>query len=148
MAEQQKLLLIDSRNRVSGKIENATFVLDRPIENFVCLRVNYVQIYNTFLNVTTKNNEWAVTNGPMIYICTLTPGHYTGTSLATAINTELQGLDLLLSASFDSTTTNINFVLAAPYSLVQGTSSGRLFGSEKYYYIDWSLQYNAESNRT
>ena len=59
MAEQQKLLLIDSRNRVSGKIENATFVLDRPIENFVCLRVNYVQIYNTFLNVTTKNNEWA-----------------------------------------------------------------------------------------
>jgi hypothetical protein len=127
MAEQKKLLLVDSRNRVSGTIENATYVLDRPIENFLCLRVNYVQIYNTFLNVTTKNNEWAVTDGTMIYIRTLTPGHYTGESLAANINTELQGLDPSLSVSFDSTTTNINWVLA-PYSLVQGTSSDRLLG--------------------
>ena len=130
MTEQQKLLLVDSRDRVSGSIENATYVLDRPIENFVCLRVNYVQIYNTFFTVTTKNNEWAVTDGTMIYIRTLTPGHYTGISLAAAINTQLQGLDTSLSASFNETTSNIDWVLAAPYSLVQGTSSDRLFGSE------------------
>ena len=125
---EQKHLLIDSRDRRRGTIENGTFVLDRPIENFKCVRVNFVQIYNTFWNVTTLNNEFAVTDGTTVSTRQITPGHYTGTSLATATNTLLQGISATLGVTFDAATGLLNWTLPAPYSLVQGKSSDKLIG--------------------
>ena len=126
---EQKHLLIDSRDRTAGtSIQNATYLLDRPIQDFKCVRVNFVQLYNTFWNVTTLNNEFSVSDGAVISTRQLTPGHYSGATLATAINTLLQAISATLTVTFDTSTNLLNWTLPAPYSLVLGKSSDKLLG--------------------
>ena len=115
---EQKLLLIDSRVRVSGTIENAIYVLDRGIEGFKCcqVKVNYVQLYNTFHNVTARNNEFLFLNVPganqLLYVSTI-PLVTTAQTLTTVIDGILKAVDPSLSAVFDSTTNQITCTLGA-----------------------------------
>jgi hypothetical protein len=130
---EQKHLLINSRDRTAGtSVENATFVLDRPINDFSCVRVNYIQLYNTFHNVTNVNNEFLFLNAPgmnqLLYIRSIPVGHYTAASLTSVIDGILKAVDGSLSAVLDTTSNQITWTLGT-YSLRQdGFSSDRLLG--------------------
>ena len=130
---EQKHLLINSRDRTAGtSIENATYLLDRAINDFSCVRVNYIQLYNTFHNVTSVNNEFLFLNAPgmnqLLYVRSIPVGHYTAASLTSVIDVFLKAVDPSLSAVFDTSSNQITWALGT-YSLRQdGFSSDRLLG--------------------
>ena len=120
---KEKHLLIDSRDRKAGSIENATYELDRAIHDFECVRVNYVMTYNSFFNVTSNNNIWKLFTPDPNFTVTNTqpPGFYTATQLAAAIS-----LDAYTTVVYDANSKVFNWTLTNGYSFQPLTASSLL----------------------
>jgi hypothetical protein len=87
-------LLIKSSSRTTGSASSSNFTINLP-ESFNCkgrrfLKLKYLQCYNTIYNVDATNNALNFNeNSANKSITPLTPSGYTGTTLATALQTAL-----------------------------------------------------------
>jgi hypothetical protein len=98
MAQQR--IMIDSRDRIAGSsIQCATYVLDKPVQNIACYRLDFCQIFNTFYNV--YDSDTIVVDNTVKVI---SPGFYTNEELVQAIDVLLKQVDPTLSATYSSIT--------------------------------------------
>jgi hypothetical protein len=97
MAQQR--IMIDSRDRVQGSsIQCATYVLDKPVQNVTCCRLDFAQIFNTFYNV---DSDTIVVDSTVKVI---SPGFYTNEELVQAIDVLLKQVDPALGATYSTIT--------------------------------------------
>ena len=82
MAQQQRLLINSSDRTTGSTIQRATYELDKPITSTFGVRLDWLQFYNTFFNVTSTTNQFQI--GTIGFV--LTPGFYTSAALAVAID--------------------------------------------------------------
>ena len=98
MAQQR--VMIDSRDRVPGSsIQSATYVLDKPIQNISCCRLDFAQIFNTFYNIDYSHDKLLIDNTIQV----IPSGFYTDAELAIAIDTILKQVDPTMSVNYSMT---------------------------------------------
>ncbi len=96
-------ILVDSRDRQPGStIQNATFLLESPLHHVTAVRVDWIQVYNTYSNLTSSNNQIGVVFGGTTVLRSITQGFYTPTTLVAAVNTELQAVSGGLGLTYNS----------------------------------------------
>jgi len=88
MAATHRVLHLDSRYRDRGTIENAVYVLPRPISGVQWVQLQSAQMLNTFDNVTASNNVINIDGTSY----TIPTGIYTFDTLMAALNTLLSGV--------------------------------------------------------
>ena len=119
---QQQRVLIDSRDRISGSIQEAIYNLDKPI-SVKYLRLDWIQIFNTFWNVTSMNNAFILDGVTHV----IAPGFYTSASLCDAIDLILKGVvDASIGAVYSSSTGACTWTLGT-HTFTPG-SAQHLFG--------------------
>lgn len=117
-------LLLDSRDRhVSSTVQTAQYELDRPIHNLHSVVVNWVQLYNTFWNVTTSNNTLAVVFGGTTTVKTVPPGFYTPQLLVQQVDVLLKQVSATLAVTYQASSQTANYTLpAASLNVLQSTA--------------------------
>lgn len=106
-------VLIDSKYRESGTLTNYKYILPHPVKNVREVRLLQSVIPNSIYQLASGYNTFDFTEDPAgtpdAQTITLTPGNYTGSELATEIETQLNadmtGNDY--SVSYDSNTNKL-----------------------------------------
>src|SRR5438309_2063755 len=84
-------ILINSNSRISGTSSN--FTVQLPTNILVTkgkqISLQYLQMYNTIYNVDSTNNNVDFVVSAVNYTATLTPGSYSATSFASALQTAM-----------------------------------------------------------
>ena len=97
----------NSESRTSGTLSQPVFLLEDPIADALGFRIHNVQIPHTYYNITTANNHLRLEDAvsATTYIVTLTPGNYSASSLATALQTAINAAATTASGSPNFTVT-------------------------------------------
>ena len=96
----QQRILIDSRDRVSGTVQSSTFMLDKPLQNVTCARVDFAQIFNTFFNVDSSNNQLIIDDTAKI----IPSGYYNSVDLVSVIDGLLKIVDASIGVVYSTVT--------------------------------------------
>lgn len=123
-----QLVLINSRNRVSGTISSGTFPITVCQSSIGKIRLENFVILNAFLAVTAANNTFTLTEslGPSAVI-TISPGTYDTTEFATEVAAQIAaavGLANTYTVSVSPTTLALTITASGgaldPFSLSWG----------------------------
>lgn len=80
--------LINTDHRFSGSATNGIIRVTR-VENATSFKIDKVAIFNNELNVNSRNNKIYFTVSSTLYTGTILPGRYTGSTIASAIETAM-----------------------------------------------------------
>lgn len=124
---RNKIVHIDSDNRLSSSTSNEDFKVALPISIEKIHRIIpiSVEIPLTFYNVNSSTNVITVTNAtPTTFTVTLTQGNYTGSSLATEIQTQLNAQAFAgFTVTYSSTTSKFTIANATSFNLIYATTT-------------------------
>jgi hypothetical protein len=122
MAQQR--VMIDSRDRIAGSsIQCATYVLDKPIQNVSCLRLDFAMLFNTFYNIDYSHDKLLIDNTIQV----IPSGFYTDAELAITIDTILKQVDPTMSVNYSSITGGCTWNMGA-HTLGVSSSARHLVG--------------------
>ena len=126
MAQQR--VMIDSRDRIAGSsIQCATFVLDKPLANITCCRLDFAQIFNTFYNVDYSHDQLLIDSTT---IKVIQSGFYTDAELAQEIDVILKEVDPIMSVTYSSITGVCTWNMGT-HTLSVSSSARHLIGLDK-----------------
>lgn len=115
------MITINSKDRTSLSSSSSDFILKRNLETDVSgFRVSYIQLPYAWYNITSTSNSIRINGTNTVSI---TPGQYTASSLASALQTALQVVDATFTVTYSTTTgkftitRNLGFTLNLSSSL-------------------------------
>lgn len=127
-----KKVIIATRNRKTGTIDNGSVLLDDLIEG--AYELESATFSNNIYNVNQYNNLFSIDinlGGPSFFLDPLTPGFYSGQEIAALINATAS-YAIYFTASFDDKTNKFTLTKGTsvnPFTILFGdTSIGTLLG--------------------
>lgn len=118
--ELKTSLYLDSRDKTGGDVNDYYVTLPRPIRA-TGYQVKTLEIPFSYYTVNSTNNvlTWE-DNVPNTYSATLTAGNYTGSQLATEVQTKMNAQMAGFTVSYDSKTYKLSWSNASQFKLLAG----------------------------
>lgn len=116
-------LIIRSNQRLSGTPTNFQIQLADNLRDS-SYKLNYASIPVSFYTVTSSNNTFYWSEGSTAITCTLTPGFYTATSLASSLGTAMTSAGTqTYTISYSNITALITITAGSNFSITMGTNT-------------------------
>ena len=130
-------LAIHSANRVVGTtsqtVNDYTWEVGRTLKNVASVEVLYAEIPNSYYNVPDGANAFTITLNATDYTIYLTPGNYSSTDIAAAMNAKLAGVTIsigsytkmseMLSFTVDTITDQLTLTHLVSHAISGGVES-------------------------
>lgn len=116
------VLLIQSKDRLSGTHNNFTVKLPNPYSNVRAIKLLSAFIPNTVYNITSSNNTFIFNEGGSNLTATLTAGAYSVFDLVTELETKLDAAGAnTYTVSYSAVTFKLTITSTANYTIIGGT---------------------------
>lgn len=113
-------LIIDSRDRGVNSVSSTNFSVSfkESIDNIYLIDLKYVNLPNSFYNITAANNNIYFSIGATNYSCTIAPGNYSVTTIMAAIATAMNGaINNSFAATYNAITMRITITGTSAFVL-------------------------------
>jgi hypothetical protein len=123
MSIERIVLYLDSKHRTSGTASDFSITLASGVNKILEAEIIGAEIPYSFYGITSNNNRLVWTNGSPV-TCTVSPGNYTVTQFASALQTAMNAQQPGWTIEYSPRTYKLTFVHAQSFTIDMSNAAG------------------------